>query len=227
MVEFVSAVILCSFYAFFATKYMAVEEARLHRYGPPPTAPLLSRDKLEAGDPSMKNIRPVFALSLVLFLLAACGPRNEWTTYTVNETPLSPYSFEYPADWVLKAGNDYFNLASDAKLSEDIQEKLKPGQILVSLTMNINMPPEKMLDDRASMLQGVVEFKETVSTELNGRPAAYKEGTETKSGGQIFMIAVDMGENMRGLLNAKMAKGELDKWRETLMKMAKSLRVNS
>jgi hypothetical protein len=206
---------------------MAVEEARLRRYGPPPTAPLLSRHKLEVGDPSMKTVRPIFALSLVLFLLAACGPRNEWTTYTVNETQLTPYSFEYPADWMMEAGNDYFNLASDAKLSEGVHEKLKPGQILVSLTMNINMPPERMLDVSASMLQGAVEFKETVSIESNGRPAAYKDGTETKSGDQIFMIAVDMGKNMRGLLYAKMAKGELDRWRETLMKMAKSLRVNS
>jgi hypothetical protein len=63
--------------------------------------------------------------------------------------------------------------------------------------------------------------------EINQRPAAYKEGTEVEAGGQIFIIAVDMGQNQRGLLLAKMAAGELDTWRDTLLKIAESLRVNS
>jgi hypothetical protein len=103
---------------------------------------------------------------------------------------------------------------------------MKPDQILGSLTTNINMSPEEMVNFYASTHEGVILFKETVVLELNQRPAAYKEGTEVGEDGQIFLIAVDMGQNQRGLLVAKMAADQLDTWKDTLMKIAESLRVD-
>jgi hypothetical protein len=40
-------------------------------------------------------------------------------------------------------------------------------------------------------------------------------------------LAVDMGEQTRGLLTARMAEGELEKWEEVLFKLAGSLQVES
>lgn len=60
----------------------------------------------------------------------------------------------------------------------------------------------------------------------NNRPAASQNGVVVESGNQYVVIAVDMGENMRGLLTVNIAEGELDNWRETLMKMAASLQVS-
>ena len=181
----------------------------------------------------MKTIRPLLTLlifGLILSVCGACRPQNDRTTYTVNEVSLNsnflPYSFEYPSDWVIEEGVNHITFTSDAKLLTDVPDKLEPGQIIAGLSMNINMPPEETVDVYASTHQSVVEFSETISYEVNGRPAAYKEGTETESGDQLFLIAVDMGNNMRGFLTAKMAEGELVTWRDTLMKMAESLRVN-
>ena len=57
--------------------------------------------------------------------------------------------------------------------------------------------------------------------------AAYIEGVQLETNDQAFFIAVDMGENMRGMLVSYMAEGELEIWRETLLQMAKSLRIDS
>lgn len=179
----------------------------------------------------MKKYRHLPILLSTLFMLAACGPRSEWASYTYEEVPLEagflPFSFDYPTYWVLEEGNGRIAFASESKILGNAPKEMKPDQILGSLTTNINMPPQEMVDFYESTHVGVIEFKETILLELNQRPAAYKEGIEVEEGGQIFIIVVDMGQNQRGLLLAKMAAGELDTWRETLMKIAESLRVDS
>jgi len=178
----------------------------------------------------MKKHRYLPVLLSIIFLLSACGPRNEWSSHTYTDVPQDfgflPFSFDYPSNWVLEEGNGRIAFASEHNILANAPETMEPGQILGSLTTNINMPPEEMVDYYASTHEGVILFKETVILELNGRPAAYKEGTETEKGGQIFLIAVDMGQNQRGLLVAKLAAGELDAWKDTLMKIAESLRVD-
>jgi hypothetical protein len=180
----------------------------------------------------MKPTSLILTLLLTLFLLSACTPRNEWTTYSVSEflekEPFLPYSFEYPSDWAfLDEGSNHIALASDKKLFKDVPDKLKPGQIIVKLSMNITMPPDEMVEIRADGMRDVFRFNDVVSFELNGRSAAYIEGSELEMNDQAFFIAVDIGENMRGLLVSYMADGELETWRETLMRMAKSLRIDS
>jgi hypothetical protein len=76
-------------------------------------------------------------------------------------------------------------------------------------------------------MRDVFRFNDVVSFELNGRPAAHIEGSQLETNDQAFFIAVDMGENMRGLLVFYMAEGELEIWRKTLLQMAKSLRIDS
>ena len=179
----------------------------------------------------MKNISFIPALLLALLLLPACTPRNEWATHTVSDIlenePFYPYSFEYPSGWTIEEGNNHFALVSEKKLLTDIPNKLEPGQIIVSLSMNITMSPEEMVDFRANWLDEIIGFGDTVSIELNGRPAAYKEGAHFETNDQSLFIAVDMGKNMRGLLTSRMAEGELETWREILMRIAESLRINS
>jgi hypothetical protein len=178
----------------------------------------------------MKKYRYLPIFLSIIFLLSACGPRNEWSSYTYTDVPQDfgflPFSFQYPTSWVLEQGNGRVAFASEPNILANVPETMEPDQILGSLTTNINMPPEEMVDYYASTHEGVILFKETVMLELNGRSAAYKEGTEVEKGGQIFLIAVDMGQNQRGLLVAKMAADELDTWRDTLMKIAESLRVD-
>ena len=48
---------------------------------------------------------------------------------------------------------------------------------------------------------------------------------EREGGGTLFVLAIDMGEETRGVLTARMAQGEFEKWEEILFKMAGSLRV--
>jgi hypothetical protein len=166
----------------------------------------------------------------IIFLLSACGPQNEWSSYTYSDFPQAssflPFSFEYPTNWVLEQGNGRIAFASEPKILSNAPKNMESGQILGSLTTNINTSPEEMVDFYASTHEEVILFKETVVLELNGRPAAYKEGMEAEEDGQIFIIAVDMGQNQRGLLVAKMAADELVTWKDTLMKIMESLRVN-
>ena len=77
----------------------------------------------------------------------------------------------------------------------------------------------------ASTLSGFIEFKDPVSFIVNGRPAEYRAGANPKTGDQTFIIAVDIGENTRALLNSRMAEGEVDVQKETLMKIAESLQM--
>ena len=180
----------------------------------------------------MKPISFILTLLLTLFLLPACTPRNEWTTYSVSEflekENFLPYSFEYPSDWaMIDTGSNHIALTSDKKLFKGVLDKLKPGQIIVKLSANTTMPPEEMIGWRADGMRDVFRFNDVVSFELNGRPAAYIEGVQLETNDQAFFIAVDMGENMRGMLVSYMAEGELEIWRETLMRMAKSLRIDS
>lgn len=169
----------------------------------------------------------IFLLSVLI--LSACGPQNEWSSYTYKDFPensiILPFSFEYPTSWVLEQGNGRIAFASEQKILGNAPKEMKAGQILGSLTTTINMSPQEMVDFYESTHVGVIDFNEIITLEINQRPAAYKEGTEVGAGGQIFIIAVDLGQNQRGLLLAKMAANELDTWRDTLLKIAESLRV--
>lgn len=141
------------------------------------------------------------------------------------DTVFRSYSFEYPANWAIEEGNNQISLVSHAKLLKDVPDKLEPGQIIVGLSMNINMLPEEMVNTRADSLNSIIRFDDSVSVELDGRPSVYKEGRHMESKDQIYILAVDMGQNMRGLLEGRMAEGELEKWREVLMRMAGSLQI--
>ncbi|MBI5950924.1 MAG: hypothetical protein HY865_04655 [Chloroflexi bacterium] len=179
----------------------------------------------------MKNIPFILILLISALLLPACASQNEWTTHSVSDfvenEQFYPYSFQYPSGWILKEGNNHFALFSKKRLLTDVPDKLQPGQIIVTLSMNTSMSPEKMVDFRADWLDEIIGFDDTISIQLNGRPAAYKEGTHFETKDESFFIAVDMGKNMRGLLNSRMAEGELEKWRETLMRIAESLQIDA
>ena len=169
----------------------------------------------------------IFLIFLFLCPLSSCTPRNAWTTYTVDtaEPVFRSYSFEYPANWTIEEGNNQISLVSHAKLLKDVPDKLEPGQIIVGLSMNINMLTEEMVNARADGLNSIIRFDDSVSVELDGRPSVYKQGSHTESKDQIFILAVDLGQNMRGLLTARTAEGELEKWREVMLRMARSLQI--
>ena len=178
----------------------------------------------------MKPNHLIRLLLLALFLLSACTPKNKWATYSVSEfrpaENFLPYSFEYPSDWSIETGNNHISLVSNKKLRKDVPEKYKPGQITVGLSMNITMPPEEMMNTYADSLLSIIRFNDVVSIELNGHPAVYKEGTHLESNDQVFILAVDLGENMRGLMTARMAEGELEMQRDVLLTIAKSWHIN-
>ena len=173
------------------------------------------------------------ALSLLLVLLSACGaptPGDAWTVYqAAADTLVNPafpaYSFEYPSYWELEEAANNITFASEAKLLQDPPEKLEPGQIIAGLSINVDMPPEEMVESYTSGLGAKVEFEEAVSVRLNGRSAVYRQGVNSETGDVSFALAIDMGEETRGLLTARMVAGEFEKWEEILFKMAGSLRV--
>ncbi|MFT3894738.1 MAG: hypothetical protein QM730_24170 [Anaerolineales bacterium] len=165
-------------------------------------------------------------LVLVALLFTACTPKNEWTTYTVDyDAGILPYSFEYPSSWTMEPGNNHIAFFSKKKLSKDVPEKLKPGQIIVGLSMNISMAPEEMVLLRTEGLDDIIRFDDLISLTLDERPAAYQEGVLHDVNDEMLIIAVDVGQNQRVLLSARMAEGELETWRETLLHMVKSLKV--
>ena len=171
----------------------------------------------------MKFIRLFPILCLVILPLLACAPADEWATHSVDDAGFPPYTFEYPANWVLEAGNNFTSLVSQKKLLNDPPEKMEPGQVIVGLTLNINMPPEEMVQYRIDSLQGFITFEEVTSLELNGRPAALTAGTQPDTHDQTFLLAVDLGGNNRALLSARLAAGELETWRETLYHIVNSI----
>ena len=178
----------------------------------------------------MKIIGFSFIQFLILMMLQACQQQDNWTTLTFHEDPPKPnfpsYSLQYPSTWVGMSERNHITLASEESLLKDVPGQLDTGQIVVNVNVNINTSLEDMIKAYASTLQSNAEFDNPVSYELNDRPAAYQEGAYAESGDQIFIIAVDMGENMRALLTSRMAAGELNDWRRTLMRVAESFRVN-
>ena len=185
----------------------------------------------------MKRSLLLIPLFLTLFLLSACagdaqGPGDGWTVYHVATDTLvnpnfPPYSFEYPSYWKMEEGVNHIAFASESKLLKDPPEKLKPGQIIVALSINKSMPPEEMVETYTSSLGSMIEFQEPVAVRLNGRAAIYQQGTNPETGDLTLVLAVDMGDETRGLLSARVAEGEFEKWEEVLFKMAGSLKVET
>lgn len=172
---------------------------------------------------------PVFLISS---LLSACGaPQEAWTTYhAANDTLVNPnfpsYSFDYPSYWKMDEGVNHIAFVSQAKLFKDVPDTLEPGQIIVGLSLNISMPPAEMVEVATEHLESFITFDEPVSIRLNGREAVYKKGVEQEGTGLLFVLAIDMGENTRGLLSARMAVDDFEKWEEVLFKMAESLQLD-
>jgi hypothetical protein len=165
-------------------------------------------------------------LMVVVLLFPACAPKNEWTTYTVDyDAGILPYTFEYPSSWTMDAGNNYIGFVSKRSLLKDVPKKLKPGQIIVGWSMNINMAPEKMVLLRTQGLDDIIQFSTPVAITLDGRSAVYQEGVNYETKDESLFIAVDVGQNQRVLLSSRMAEGERELWRETLLHMVKSLKV--
>jgi hypothetical protein len=178
----------------------------------------------------MKRLGLLFIQFLIVLVLQACRGQENWNTLTIHGSSLNPdvlaYSFQYPSTWVGRSDKYQVTLASEESLLMNVPEQLDAGQIIVNLSVNTDALPEDMLEMYVSTLQSSVAFEDSVPYELNDRPAAYKEGAYAESGDQIFIIAVDIGENMRGLLTSRTAEGELRDWRKTLLKIAESWRAN-
>lgn len=165
-------------------------------------------------------------LFVIVLLFTACTPKNEWSTYTVDyDAGILPYTFEYPSAWTMNPGNNYIGFVSKRNLLKEAPKKLKAGQIIVGLSMNINMSPEEMVTTRTNGLDDIIQFSDPVAITLDGRPAAYQEGINYETKDESLFIAVDVGQNQRVLLSSRMAEGELETWRETLLHMVKSLKV--
>jgi hypothetical protein len=181
----------------------------------------------------MRNIHHLLISFPAIFLLVACGtqtPPDAWTVYNAaNDTLVNQnfpsYSFEYPSYWELEEDANNITFASEAKLLQDPPEKLEAGQIILGLSINQNMPPEEMVVQYTATLESLMQFEEPVAVRLNGREAVYQKGVE-REGGTLFVLAIDMGEETRGLLTARIAPGEFEKWEEILFKMAGSLKID-
>jgi hypothetical protein len=175
----------------------------------------------------------VIFVYLVLFFLSACGAQTApeaWTTYHAdNDTLVNPnflsYAFEYPSYWEIEEGVNQIGFVSERKLSTDVPDKLEPGQIIVVLNINKDMPPAEMVETSTAQLESMVQFEEPLSVRLNGREAVYQNGVHREARDEVFTLAVDIGNDQRGLLSARMAEGEFAKWEEVLFKMAGSLHI--
>lgn len=120
---------------------------------------------LETKEKNMKTTRTTLTLIFVTLLLAACGPKNKWTTYQAESgTLVNPghpsYSFEYPSNWAVEEGVNHIAFASEARLLKNAPDKLNSNQIIASLSMNVNMLPQEMVKTATSTYQGFIEFNE-------------------------------------------------------------------
>ena len=180
----------------------------------------------------MKRCFLLITLFLISSLLSACGaPQDAWTTYhAASDTLVNPnfpsYSFEHPSYWKMEEKVNHIAFVSEAKLFKDVPDKLEPGQIIVGLSLNKDMRPAEMVEVVTESLKSIIDFEEPVPVRLNGREAVYQKGAEQDMTGLLFVLAIDMGENTRGLLSARMAVDEFEKWEEVLFKMAESLQLD-
>lgn len=185
------------------------------------------------NDLTMKRTLLLLPLSLAIILLSACGApaaQNAWSVYqAASDTPVNPgfpaYSFEYPSYWEVQEAANHIGFASEAGLFENPPAKMKPGQILAGLSLNTDMPPEEMVQGYTSTLESRVQLEEPAAVRLNGRRAVYQQGTDRETGDVLFVLAVEMDSQTRGLLTARMAEGEFTKWEEVLFKLAGSLQM--
>jgi len=181
----------------------------------------------------MKYNRLFWIFLLTASLLSACGsgsPQSEWKVYHAKKGSLvnpnfPAYSFEYPSAWTLDEAANHITFASEAKLLKSVPERLTAGQIIAGLSLNTDMSPDDMVSGYASGLSDVIQFGEPLSFIVNGHPASYQEGTNSKTGDQLLILAVDIGQGTQGLLTASIAAGELEIPKDTLMRMAQSLQI--
>ena len=178
----------------------------------------------------------LIALLFSLFLFSACAqinaqnPGAAWTTYEAASNSLvnpgfPSYTFEYPSYWKLEEAPNQIRFASDSRLLKNPPEAMKSGEVLVGLSINSGMELEEMVTGYTSTLEEIFKFEEPAAIRLNGRPAVYQEGMHRETGDASVTIAVDMGQETRGLFTARMPAQELEKWEEILFKMAASLKV--
>ena len=160
----------------------------------------------------------------IMLLVSACTPRDEWATHLASDSGFADYAFDYPAHWSLEDGNNFISLVYPKSIRGNAPDTLKAGQIMVSMSLNINKSPEEMVTYRAETLTGLIEFNAVQSFDLEGRPAASMEGVNPETQDQTLLLALDMGQNTRALLSARVAPGELETWLETLLRIAGSLR---
>ena len=128
------------------------------------------------------------ALFLASFLLSACAapaPGEAWTAYhAARDTLVNPnypaYRFEYPAYWEMEEDVNHISFVSEQKLFKDVPEKLEAGQIIVGLSMNINMSPQEMVETSTAHLESIIQFEEIASVRWNGHAAAYRKGKAYK-----------------------------------------------
>ena len=183
----------------------------------------------------MKRRFLLVTLFLIFLLISACGaqaPQDAWTLYragrgTLVNQAFAPYSFEHPSYWRVEEAANKLTFASEEALLRKPPEKMMAGQIIAGLSINVNMPPEEMVQTYTSSLGSFNQFEEPVAVRLNGRSAVYQQGVNVETGDVSFVLAMDMDPNgeTRGLLTARMAEGEFEKWEEILFKMAGTLQV--
>lgn len=160
----------------------------------------------------------------MLLLLTACTPSDQWATHLASDSGFADYAFDYPARWSLEDGNNFISLVYPDSIRDNAPDTLKAGQVIVGLSLNINMSPEEMVSYRAETLQGLIEFGELNSFDLEGRSAASLDGVNPETQDETFLVAIDMGLNTRAILSARVAPGELETWRETFLRIIGSFR---
>jgi hypothetical protein len=158
----------------------------------------------------------------------ACAPGLNVTRYFA-EVPAEPnqrlYSFEYPAGWALHNMKEEIWLASDPDIFEDFPEAFQPGQILASVRVTAGAAPDEMIASFLPSGESLLEVGDTVRYEVDGLPAAYAEAVQTETGEHFLIIARDLGWDLGGLIAARLAPGGLESNKETLLKIAESLRI--
>ena len=193
----------------------------------------MANGEYATGRGTIKHICILFTLFFLSLLAAACAASNapnNLKVYRAKEgslvNPIFPtYTFEYPSAWKLQEEANHIAFASDPRLFKDLAETLQTGQILVGLSLNVNMAPQDMINSYTASLAGKIQFDPMTSVIINGHHAAYQSMTNAETGDQTFVIATEIGDNLSALLTARVARGELDLQKEALFRIMQSIAV--
>ncbi len=179
----------------------------------------------------MKRVSQFLSV-LLLIAVSACqsSTGDLKSAYTARNVAFNSgtqvYTFSYPATWSVEEQDEMTVLVSQRALLDDLPREFGAGQVLVLVRIaHTHATPASIISDYVAQHHDQFTFSDPILYDINGRSAVRVVGIRVAPEEQSLTVAVDLAEDVRGVVGARLAKGELRVWQQTVLDIANSLHL--